>query len=509
MTEEKAKHVRNEEVLAEKTLTLEPIQEKDGNGTRPRDIHYAQMKVTLSKDGEADKVSWTWQVSTTVVIDGEAVPEIARNRSPRKALETLIGKVPPGSVTLDNYVEPPFDDEFFTNKPEIKTAAKAALTYDVKATVGEDEKSLGEWRGELEQRLESANESEVSAQAEIMAASETLNALHESVFKGNLKDTISFVKGDGAGDNAKKMPLLNTLGSGQNAVREFLYFGQLSDRLKAILPVNTTSGKGLDRFRMEAIKSMVHGAKGDSSGPVYRYMADNDVPLPNWVGEKDKEEPAFDVESAAAFLRTIAMDQRLFNVTTAESMSLEEVADAMDAAAEAQATKFLGEGGKHFNMYNPHMYNAAIKTFGMNYIAFGGKGDEQSCTLAGANAFRVAVAKVTALHDAIESKNDSAITKAMDELHSQRKNPLHGIAATVIRAEMKRTEGDKQRQEVLDEVGEDDKVITKTARKSFATLDTVAAAARLFNLLQARHGEGTKNDVSDVMRELRAMVDKL
>lgn len=490
------------EDVTSKTFTLSPLD--TGNGMAvAREVTMTFQKRTRQVEGKPDAVSGSWLATTTRTVDGMEEAVEGRAAKPRKALETMLKRVS-SNLTLDDYQEWDYDTEFF--KSSIK--APAAPAFDLNALVNfeGEEVSLSEMRGVVESELAATREGETATQAHVIRTADALFTVHKAL-GGNIKNTEKWAQSGESGN----LPLLTQLGKGQNAIRELMDFARLNGRERAVLLDSAKSGKGLNRFRMDALRIVLDGQEG--AGSVGRFASNNGYDEDAIFGAQPRaiyngDNRVFTPEQGAAFLRELASSPMLFNVINAHDLSLSEVADAVDKAAAERAARFIEEGGRHYSAYNDTEYAAARRVFGMVHIA----GDEMSDDgLSASNGFRKAVKALEDLQDALDSKNDADIDKAVKRMDDAKRVPVLAMSMKMLRTAIaernKEREVNDLKKQATDEPADDD-IVRKDGRKKFADLDTAGAAAKIYSLLSNRFGKepGDKGDAREVMKMVNDML---
>lgn len=494
------------EDVSSQIFTLSPL-DNTGNGLAiEREVTMTFQKKIRQTEGKPDNVSGSWLATTTRTVDGVQETVEGRAAKPRKALETLLKRVS-SVVSLDDYEEWDYDTDFF--RQSIKAPEKPAFDLNAVVAFEGEEVSIGDMRSVVEQELNATREGEVATQQHVIRTADALFTVHKAL-GGNIKNTEKWAQSGESGN----MPLLTQLGKGQNAIRELMDFARLNERERAVLIDSTKSGKGLNRFRMEALRVVLDGL--DGAGTVGRFASENGYKEDDIFGVDPRalyndDKRVFTPEAGAAFLKELASSAALFDVTDAHGMDLDAVCDAVDRAASERAARFIGEGGKHFSAYNDSEYAAARRVFGMVHIA-GNEQDEWG--LSASNGFRKAADALRNLQMALDSKNDKDIEKAIKRIDDVKQTPVLAMAMKMLRSLIVERADERKVNELKQQAEADegdDGIIRKDGRKKFADLDTAGAAAKLYSLLTQRFGKDedgkpTKGDAHEVVKMVKDML---
>jgi hypothetical protein len=99
-----------------------------GNGiARERNVRIAFGKRTREKVGQPTQTSGWWKAEIRTVFDGMEKVLEGTGAKPQQAVSAVLRQLP-GSVAMDQYVEPDWADEFFSQKIEKPVAP--AVTWD-------------------------------------------------------------------------------------------------------------------------------------------------------------------------------------------------------------------------------------------------------------------------------------------------------------------------------------------------------------------------------------------
>lgn len=495
MADEAKKPTTTYDVASERTITLTPLPDNGNGFARERDINMQFLKKTLSKDG-ADRVTGTWNAVAAIVIDGMEDTVQAKSTDHRKALAGLLKQLP-GKTTMDDY-EDPFDEEDDFWKQKISAPKPPAFKMDEEV----DGQTLLEWASEIETDLQAAeNAPEDEFYATVRASDKTRN-LFVTRFKSNIASMREFVNAT-ADAMGNKKGLFAKLGKGTNSLKEFMRLAEMSERERsALIFRGPKSGKGIDLNNRKALTRVVETA-------VERFVTDyskdeegNPVsPLPNWVGTGDKAEPGFDIVNAVGMLRAIAKDRTTFNIIGADDMSIDELSDAMDAAADEALEKFVEQGLRHASTYDDEAFAEHMRVFGMVLITGGADDDESEVNVS--HGVRRTISLLREIEAAEERKDDKAMDAKYAALHSTHKNPMMAICARMARASIERRKDDIERRKLVEQLKGDEvePLVNKQVAKSSRTMDLEEYALKLARTVaDARSGDGTKNDALEVMK---------
>lgn len=480
-----------------RSFTLDPVNEGNGMAvTRQVTMTFGKYTGKANAEGVVPAPKGRWQAEIVRVVDGVEDVVDGRAPDPKKALASCLKSVS-GAVSMDDYDLSFFDEEkeFFAQK----LAAPAKPVYDPATiiTIGDDEMSLAEVRGVIETDLTTIKEKGEEGQAAMFHAADAIKTVWVAL-KRDIKSTKRWA------EEGSNVPQVAALGKGVNALQEFIDIGRLRPSERAVAPVSTQSGKGLNGFRNTAQAVLLNGANGDSSGPLQRFAADRGHDPAEvfagdyWVGKGDDAVRVLSPKGVADFLRTIAADSRLTDIGNASELSLNDLADKFDERVAARSEQFIAEGGRHYSMYNDVEAAAMRRVYGLVQAA--GVADVEHHNMSG--SFRKAVEYATVLDRLLNGGDDKLADKKMSESLNPRVQPLLSAIQKGLAAECAKREQERKLDELHEQVDEAGEGIAKAERKRFADLDTNGAAARLYSLLTSRMGKGTPDDARAVHKVL-------
>lgn len=478
-------------VVDSRSIKLAPIE--DTTKEREVTVEFCErttVKTVEGKEPETTVKGW-WRAHITFVFDGSETTVTGTSAKPKAAIEQAIKNIP-GSTTLDDFEDVDFDTDFY--KQKLDTPAAAPVKWDM--NVG-DGHTLADMRSEMEATLVGIEKNEDDALDGAISLGRALVAVHAAL-GDNMSATEAFVRGEGLGEEASNMPHLKRLGSGANAIKEAMRFGQAHPNLVGAMSYKTaTSGKGLERLKAQVQGDFVKAAALAYMDQVRKGKFD---PLPATVTVKDSSVRTFDAKTAAMFLKCVLYAKDAFNIDNALDLALVDLGDAADARAAAYTTEFEQAGGKRFNPYIDEEFKQIKKAFGYNLMAWSGS------TLPGAHTIRTSVDAINALNvlESAKVPDEEAIDKARAALIGKRTNPLLAAGAAEVAKLLKEIEAEQKQRQVAEQVAEaeaeaegDEQL--QEMRKRFSDKSAIEKAAQIFSLF------AKESDWKEVMKALNDM----
>lgn len=505
---EKPTTVTEFETIAQRPHTIEPINTANGLVV-PREVTFEFQKRIRKTEGKPDKVSGSWRATTVRMVDGQPDEVEGRATTAKKALESLL-KAVSSSVSIDDYSEAFLADEFYAQK--LAESAKADFDGDAKIDFDGQEMTLSELAMLANSEAEQAQEAETGAQSHQYKLAEMVNAAYIALGR----DHKVLSKWATSSGNATA---LTHLGKGVNALRELIDIARLRDCERRVAPVSVRSGKAFNKLRIDALKTLIEGVDGDTSGPVYRFAADNKFSEDECFGVNEATGRGLYDESGsrhmtpakiAEFLRVIASDARLTDISQAADLPLGDLSVEFDKRVEERMQRFLDEGGKFYTGYDKVQKNASLRVFGLVHAAsFEGVDAKDGHNSAG--SFWRAAEYARKLKGAIDGKVDSEIEKRLKLAANPRQEPFVAMVESSLRSVLASREKEAataQAAAELEEMAGDD-VISKSARSKFGSLTDKEAAIRIAYLVRTRMGKGTKDDAEQVMTKANALIREI
>lgn len=489
MSEDKPKVTTEFNVISEKTITITPINDQDGTGARERTVTFQFGHKVRKKEGEKDKIAGMFKAIVEVVFEGQAIHYEAMAAKPNKALESAIKKMP-GSTTMESYEEPNWEeDEFYSQS---YTAPKAPeVSLDATLTYEGEEVSLADMLGTAESEAELVEARGADMQRHVFKMASVLHAIWDSPHVKNKFERLEkLIRSDVSGNHSR---IAKLAGNGVNALREMVSIAQLAEPERTVLPTSLTSGKGIANFRNIAIKEMVDGAAGDSSGPAYKFAVgsfedDPDFnPLPEWYGDADSAKPGFSVDTARRFLQYVAKDAGVENALDFEctQSGMDALAEAVDEKAREYIRYYHENNVAHFSTYNKAEYAILRKINGVVMLA-GDPNAEGASDLISSHSFRRALQHINKLDMAQRGKDDKIADKTLRVMHNSKMSTLLGFGVQTINKVLEDRKKEAEQKRKAEEVENVDSGISEKARRSYAKASFDEAVQMLANYALSR-----------------------